>query len=92
MILQGTLPEESPAPECDLPILCAYVNATNSLQIIRIQNCQDFYLERVVFPGQRLIFEAVAEAILEVHTSEMVTAIAADTISCERLQIPDRFS
>lgn len=68
-------------------ILCCYVNATSSIQIARISNIANWYFERVVFPGQRLVFEAVAEAMLEIHTGAMASAIISDTIPCGRLQI-----
>lgn len=68
-------------------ILCCYVNSTRKAQIVRISNISHWCLERTVFPGQRLLFEAVPEAQLEIHTSSMVSAVLADTIPCERLQV-----
>lgn len=49
-------------------ILCGCANTSKHLQIIRIANIPDWYFERVVFPGQRLLFEAPREAELEVYT------------------------
>ena len=69
------------------PILCCYVNATSKIQVARITNVPNWYFERVVFPGQRLLFEAVPEAQLEIHTGMMASAILSDRISCEELQI-----
>ncbi|HAO10819.1 MAG TPA: hypothetical protein DCQ51_06520 [Planktothrix sp. UBA8407] len=68
-------------------ILCCYVNATSHIQIARITNVPNWYFERVVFPGQRLVFEAVPQATLEIHTGSMASAIIADNIPCDRLQI-----
>jgi hypothetical protein len=68
-------------------ILCCYVNATNQMQIARITNIPNWYFERVVFPGQRLVFEAVPDAHLEIHTGMMASAILSDTIPCDRLWI-----
>ena len=68
-------------------ILCSYKNATSTIAIVRITNIPHWYLERVVFPGQHLLFEAVKEAQLEIHTAKMASAIPADTIVCERLQV-----
>ncbi len=68
-------------------ILCCYVNATSQIQISRISNIPNWYFERVVFPGQRLLFEAVPEALLEIHTGNMASAILSDKIPCNRLQI-----
>lgn len=68
-------------------VLCCYVNATSKIQIARITNVADWYFERVVFPGQRLMFETVPRAMLEIHTGMMASAILSDTIPCERLAI-----
>ncbi len=68
-------------------ILCCYVNRTSNIQIARITNIPNWYFERVVFPGQRLIFEAVPEAALEIHTGMMASAILSDTISCQRIRV-----
>jgi hypothetical protein len=68
-------------------ILCCYVNVTNQIQITRISNIPGWYFERVVFPGQRLYFEAPQEAHMEFHTYVMASAVLSDRIPCERLQV-----
>jgi len=68
-------------------ILCCYVNVTSQMQIARITNIPNWYFERVVFPGQRLVFEALPEAQLEIHTGMMASAIISDTIPCDRLSV-----
>ena len=68
-------------------ILCCYVNVTSKIQIARVTNITNWYFERVVFPGQRLIFEALPEALLEIHTGMMASAVLSDTIPCERVAI-----
>lgn len=68
-------------------ILCCYVNATSKIQVVRITNIANWYFERVVFPGQRLVFETMPEAQLEIHSGMMASAILADTIPCYRLRI-----
>jgi hypothetical protein len=70
-------------------ILCCYVNATSQIQIARITNIPNWYFERVVFPGQRLVFEALPKALLEIHTGMMATAILSDTIPCDRLYVDE---
>lgn len=72
--------------------LCVYVNATNQIQIARIANIAEWYFERVVFPGQRLLFEAPPEAQLEIYTSKMATAILSEKIWCDRLQVDDKIA
>lgn len=77
-----------PVPsDADSKILCCYVNATSQIQIARICNIPNWYFERVVFPGQRLVFEAMRAAALEIHTGMMASAILSDKIPCDRLQI-----
>jgi hypothetical protein len=71
-------------------ILCCYVNATSQIQIARITNIPNWYFERVVFPGQRLVFEALPDALLEIHTGMMASAILSDTIPCVRLQVGEK--
>ncbi len=70
-------------------ILCCYVNATSKIQVARITNVSNWYFERVVFPGQRLVFEALPEALLEIHTGMMASSILSDTIRCQRLRVND---
>ena len=68
-------------------ILCCYVNATSRIQIARITNIPNWYFERVVFPGQRLVFEAEPQATLEIHSGMMASAILSDTIPCSKLSL-----
>lgn len=68
-------------------IVCCYVNATSSIQVARVTNIPGWYFERVVFSGQRLIFETVPDACLEIHTGGMASAIITDTIPCTSLAI-----
>jgi len=75
-----------PIPEDDSKkLICCYTNATGSIQVSRITNIPNWYFERVVFPGQRLLFESVEGAILEIHTGMMTSAILSDSIPCESL-------
>jgi hypothetical protein len=76
------LPEES-----SQRVLCCYVNATSKIQVARITNIPNWYFERVVFPGQRLMFESAPEALLEVHSGMMTSAILADRIPCSKLAV-----
>jgi len=75
---------------CSESFLCYYSNQSSIIQIIRITNIPNFYLERVVFPGQRLVFEGVKNARLEVHSSDKITTIITDIIPCEQLSYNNR--
>ena len=70
-------------------LVCFYVNATSQIQVARITNVPNWYFERVVFPGQRLVFEAPKAGQLEIHTGMMASSILSDTISCENLSMTD---
>jgi hypothetical protein len=70
-------------------LLCSYINATSQIQVARITNVPNWYFERVVFPGQRLVFEALSYGILEIHSGMMASSILSDRIPCARLAIQD---
>ena len=67
--------------------LCYYENKTPQVQVGRIANIPSWFFERVIFPGQRLIFEAPPKAELEIYTGELITAMLTEKISCDRLQM-----
>jgi len=73
-------------------ILCYYANITNQIQVVRIGNIPNWCFERVVFPGQRLMFEAAAEAVLEIHTGAVASAILSDKIPCYVLRVIEEVS
>lgn len=75
--------------DCDHQILCCYANLSSQIQIARINNVANWYFERVVFPGQRLLLEVPAEAQLEIHTGTMASAILSDRICCRSIQVLD---
>lgn len=77
------LSQQSVNCESDRQFLCFHTNTTTQIQLIRITNSPNLRLERVVFPGQRLLFEATPEAKLEIKTSEVVTFI----VPCTQLRV-----
>jgi hypothetical protein len=70
-------------------ILCCYVNATSKAQIARITNIPNWYLEHVVFPGERFFFEALPEAELEIYQSLGNGEIIGDRLGCDRLKVEE---
>ena len=76
-------------PEATEHVLCYYINATSQLEVARITNIPNWYFERVVFPGQRLLFEAPRWAELEIYTAQLPSAMLLDKISCERLRVKE---
>lgn len=73
-------------------MLCYYANATNQIQVVRVSNIANWYFEKVVFPGQRLMFEAAPEAVLEIHTGAVASAILSDKIPCYILRVIEEVS
>jgi len=67
--------------------LCSYANTTSSLQVIRIGIPSAYSFERVVFPGDRLLFEAASDAQLEVLSTYLGQAIKIEKIPCRQLQV-----
>ena len=68
-------------------ILCVYKNKSNYLQIIKIENITNFYWEKVVFPGQSILFNTVEQAKLTIYSSSNATTISTDTIACGKLRV-----
>lgn len=92
MIPQTAKTVKSLIPENPTRILCFYSNATPRLQIVRIVNIPNFHFERVVFPQQRLMFDAVPTAQLEIQTFQGDGAIVTKLIACDRLRVEDSVS
>jgi hypothetical protein len=72
---------------CSGSILCCYVNSTNQIQVARVTNIAAWYFERVVFPGQRLLFEAPIDSQLEIHMGTLTSAVLSDRLACKELQV-----
>ncbi|MEL6440766.1 MAG: DUF1830 domain-containing protein [Cyanobacteria bacterium J06621_8] len=75
------------APSRSSSILCCYVNSTAQVEIVRITNISHWYFERVVFPGQRILFKAPATARLEINTGMSISSIRTETIDCQHLKL-----
>jgi hypothetical protein len=73
-------------------VLCSYVNTSQSIQVARITEVPGFFLERTIFPGQRILFECLPTAHLEIHTGMLTSAILTDKIPCDRLQVAAEYA
>jgi hypothetical protein len=67
-------------------LLCCYVNQTKRIQIVKIDSIDGCYLQRVIFPSERFLFEAPAEATLEIYIQLAGQTILLDSIPCSHLQ------
>ncbi|MGG6266103.1 DUF1830 domain-containing protein [Leptolyngbya sp. AN03gr2] len=73
-------------------ILCYYTNQSQRIQQIRLQNNPHLILDRIVFPGEKFMFEALPEGLLEIYTCTATGLQLLQTIACERLQVLQRYS
>lgn len=69
------------------PILCFYKNTTDKIQIAKISNFKNCYFEQVIFPAEKILFNAFPEAELEIYTDSMISAVLIEKIICSQLQV-----
>ncbi|MBD0346253.1 MAG: DUF1830 domain-containing protein [Coleofasciculus sp. Co-bin14] len=67
--------------------LGSYTNTSNQLQVIRIVNLEGYLFERVMFPGQRILFEAPSNAELEVYMGQFGQSILMEKMPVDNLLI-----
>lgn len=67
--------------------LCAYQKLSSHWQIIKITNLPNYYWEKAVLPGQKIIVITSIKAILKVFSAENITAVLIDNIPCHQLKI-----
>lgn len=70
--------------DCTNRILCCYINDAHRIKIARITNISNWYFERIIFPGEKLLFAALPEAQLEIYTSSS-TAAPVEVTPCDHL-------
>ncbi|MBD2088951.1 DUF1830 domain-containing protein [Microcoleus sp. FACHB-1515] len=63
--------------------LCYYQNATSQVQLLRIRQT----LEKVIFPGDRILFHAAPEDTLDIYSSTPTGFMQIDRIACSQLQV-----
>jgi hypothetical protein len=80
------IPESETSSESH-PILCFYQNTTDKIQIAKISNFKNCYLEQVIFPAEKILFDAFPEAELEIYTGSMISAVLNEKIICSQLQV-----
>ena len=68
-------------------LLCYYLNSTSEIQVIKSECRKIWDFERVVFPGQRLFFEALSTAHLEIYKAKNSGLELVARVKCDRLQV-----
>lgn len=80
----------TPVSDCIVnPILCYYANSTSQIQMVSVVQASQWLFERVVFPGQRFLFEAVPDALLEVRSPSALYGRLTRQIPCKELQVKE---
>lgn len=80
---QASRPELSEATSFTL---CYYINNTTETQIIRVLSESLCHFERIVFPQERVLFEALAESFLDIY-SPSLDGERLTRLKCKLLQV-----
>lgn len=62
-----------------------YSNSTNEIQVVRLINARDRPISRVVFPQQRILFEAISEGTIEIYVGKNGKKVLQQVIDCQDL-------
>jgi hypothetical protein len=72
---------------CGLEAIDQVKLAFSEIRFSSLLRIPDRYFERMVFPGQRLLFAAPSAAQLGVCTGILATVILTDRVSCQALSV-----
>lgn len=70
-------------------LFCCYANKDKELLVAKITNIPGWRFERVVFPGERFLFEAPSSAVLEIHRNNPHGPTCSESLPCTNLSIAD---
>jgi len=68
-------------------IICYYFNASSERQILKLKISPGLNYEQVVFPQQKLFFEAFPNSFLEIHRNTFTGTDLVDKVRCQSLQV-----
>lgn len=68
-------------------MLCYYVNLTSKTQLIQVTDDLKIYWERIIFPQQRILFEAVPQFKLKIQSNQPENIRVTKTIICQKLKV-----
>lgn len=80
---------QTPPSEYNERILCCYVNGTSNTLVAKVTNIPNWNFERVVFPNERFLFEALPTAELEIHRNTPSGKVLSDKVTCNYLRVND---
>ena len=67
-------------------LLCCYGNTTGQIQSLRLLDNTIYHLEKIVFPGQNILFEASSHSELEI-TAFSEGALHIERVPCQNLRV-----
>jgi hypothetical protein len=70
-------------------ILCYYINNTMETQVIRVLSKSVCHFERIVFPQERILFEALSESFLDIY-SPFLNGQRLAKIECKMIQVSEK--
>ena len=68
-------------------ILCYYNNTSSQMQIIQFLNSSVNYPSKIVFPGQRIMFEAQPDSQIEILSGKKGDTLVSQLVNCQDLQV-----
>ncbi|MBD2464684.1 DUF1830 domain-containing protein [Oscillatoria sp. FACHB-1407] len=72
---------------CTTTRLFYYRNTTNQIQIMRVEQTMPQRFEKVVFPGEQVLFYATSAAFLDIYVNGITSLNRVKQIPCTELQI-----
>lgn len=70
-------------------MLCYHINNTTEVQIVRVLSDSLCHFERIVFPKERVLFEALPESFLEIY-SPFPDSSRITRLECKLFQVSER--
>lgn len=67
--------------------LFQYFNSTNTIHPICLWNGRSYSLEKIIFPQQRILFEAKPEEILEGNTKQEGEQLLESIFACHNIKV-----
>lgn len=64
-----------------------YRNTTSQIQVIRVDRVVSQWVEKVVFPGEQMLFYSIPEAWFDVYNSTRTGLTLVRRIPCSQLQV-----
>ncbi|WP_019505265.1 DUF1830 domain-containing protein [Pleurocapsa sp. PCC 7319] len=72
-------------------ILCYHYNSSNQIQIIQFVKSNIEYSSKIIFPGQRIMFEAEPDSQIEILLNGKGDTSFSRLVNCQDLQVNSQF-